>query len=163
VRFWAGGGTESEPADKIQLRLLVYVLDYDDGKLLSWIRSRNNNTNLQSSMRLLNHSSSSAISPSSLDRSFAWKATSIVMFWPSCAPNIAPTTGPFCCRNVCRVTQSVMVRSTSGWSCTVGLASEARAVETSGFPEVTAMFAASYESLGVVIIGLERGAILAVV
>jgi hypothetical protein len=35
VGFWAGGGTEGEPADEIQLRLLVYVLDYEDGKLLS--------------------------------------------------------------------------------------------------------------------------------
>ena len=65
----------------------------------------------------------------------------MVMFWPSCAPNIAPTTGPACCRSVCRVTQSVIVRSTSGWSCTVGLASEARVVETSGFPDDSAMSA----------------------
>jgi hypothetical protein len=35
-----------------------------------------------------------------------------------------------------------MVRSTSGCSCTVGLASEARAVETSGLSEATAMFGA---------------------
>jgi hypothetical protein len=56
-----------------------------------------------------------------------------------------------------------MVRSTSGCNCTVGLASEARAVETSGFPEATAMFAASYESLCVVVNGLRRGSIVEVV
>jgi hypothetical protein len=56
-----------------------------------------------------------------------------------------------------------MVRSTSGWSCTVGLASEARAVETSGFPEATAIFAASCVSLWIVINGLQAGAVVVVV
>jgi hypothetical protein len=88
--------------------------------------------NLQSSNRLLNHSSSSTASPSLLDFNFAWKATSIVICWPFCWPSIAPAIGPSCCRNVCRDMQSEMVRSTSGWSCTVGLVSEARVVDRSG-------------------------------
>lgn len=52
---------------------------------------------------------------------------------------IAPTTGPSCWRSVCRVMMSVMVRSTSGCSCTVGLVSDARVLDTSGFCEPAAM------------------------
>lgn len=89
----------------------------------------------------MNHSSSSTVSPCSFDTSFAWKATSIVTSWPFCCPTIAPTTGPCCCRRVCRVMQSVIVSSTSGCSCTVGLVSEARVLETSGFWESPAMIA----------------------
>lgn len=49
---------------------------------------------------------------------------------------MAPTTGPGCCRNVCRDMQSDIVRSTSGWSWTIGLVSDARDVESSGFSAI---------------------------
>lgn len=39
---------------------------------------------IQSSNRLLNHSSSSTTSPALFDLSFAWKATSMVTSWPFC-------------------------------------------------------------------------------
>jgi hypothetical protein len=96
-------------------------------------------TSLQSSTRLLNHSSSNTTSPSSFAFNLAWKATSIVISCPFCCPSIAPTTGPEFWRSVCRVMQSDIVRSTNGCSCTAGLVSEARAVERRGFGEASAM------------------------
>lgn len=72
----------------------------------------------------------------------------MVIFCPSCAPNMAPTTGPVCCRSVWRIIQSDIVRSTSGWRCTVGELSDARVADMSGFCEASAMIRAVFDDDG---------------